>query len=31
MGIQGFLTKPFHVDRLLAIVKLVFYERDRLE
>jgi len=31
MGIQGFLRKPFHVDRLLAIVKLVFDERDRLE
>ena len=30
-GIQGFLRKPFHVDRLLALVKLVFDERDRPE
>jgi len=30
-GIQGFLRKPFQVDRLLAIVKLVFDERDRPE
>jgi DNA-binding response OmpR family regulator len=31
VGVQGFLRKPFHVDRLLALVKLVFDERDRPE